>query len=137
MLKAPPGKRKNRPRELPLAKPIVSSDGFEILIGRSARQNERVTFDLGSGGDVWLHARGVPGAHVLVKARGASVPERTLQEAAGYAAYFSQSRQADSVPVDYTLQRNVKRLKGGPAGLVTYSGEKTLSAQPTPPLRGH
>ncbi len=136
LLKALPGKRKAKDRVLPLGRPVVSSDGFEILIGRSARQNERVTFEMGSGGDLWLHARGVPGAHVLVKARGQQVPERTVREAAAYAAYFSTSRQATAVPVDYTLQRYVKKVKGGPPGLAIYSGEKTLQAKPNaPPAR--
>ena len=127
------GKRKRRDRALPLGRPVTSADGFDILIGHSARQNERVTFELGAGGDVWLHARGVPGAHVLVKARGREVPERTLREAAAYAAYYSQSRDSTTVAVDYTLQRHVRRTKGGPPGLVTYVGEKTLHVRAAPP----
>jgi predicted ribosome quality control (RQC) complex YloA/Tae2 family protein len=130
------GKRKQRDKALPLGRPVVSTDGMEILIGRSARQNERVTFELGSGGDLWLHARGIPGAHVVVKARGREVPERTLREAAGYAAYFSQSRADTNVAVDFTLQRFVKRLKGGPPGLVNYTNERTLHVRPLPPPDG-
>lgn len=129
-------KRKQRDKGLPLGRPVVSSDGFEILIGRSARQNDRVTFELGSGSDLWLHARGIPGAHVIVKSRGREVPERTLREAAAYAAYYSQARDSASVAVDYTLQRHVKRLKGGPPGLVTYGEERTVRVRPTPPPNG-
>ncbi len=128
-----PAKQKGREKSLPLGRPIISADGFEILIGRSARQNERITFDLGAGGDVWLHARGVPGAHVLVKSRGREVPERTLREAAAYAAYFSQARGAANVAVDCTLQRHVRRLKGAPPGMVTYEGERTLHVRPAAP----
>ncbi|MHB1132855.1 MAG: Rqc2 family fibronectin-binding protein [Chloroflexota bacterium] len=135
LLKAPAGKRKGRPRQLPLGKPIRSSDGLDILVGRSARQNERVTFEMGRGTDVWLHARGVPGAHVLIKSGNDAVPERTLSEAAAYAAYYCQSRAANSVAVDYTMQRLVKRVKGGPPGLVVYSGEKTIWAKPIAPSR--
>jgi predicted ribosome quality control (RQC) complex YloA/Tae2 family protein len=130
------GKRKQRDKALPLGRPVVSADGLEILIGRSARQNERVTFELGMGSDLWLHARGIPGAHVIVKARGREVPERTLREAAGYAAYFSQSRDDASVAVDFTLQRFVKRLKGGPPGLVNYTNERTMHVRPVPPPDG-
>jgi predicted ribosome quality control (RQC) complex YloA/Tae2 family protein len=111
----------------------MSVDGFQILIGRSARQNERITFELGAGGDVWLHARGIAGAHVLIKARGREIPESTLRQAAAYAAHHSQARQASRVAVDYTAQRHVRRLKGAPPGLVTYSGEKTLHVEPSPP----
>lgn len=128
-----PTSKKRRDRALPLGRPIRSADGFEILIGRSARQNERVTFELGAGGDVWLHARGLPGAHVIVKTRGREVPERTLREAAAYAAYYSQARGGTSVAVDYTLQRHVRRLKGAPPGLVTYTGEKTIHVRAAPP----
>ncbi|MHB1005926.1 MAG: Rqc2 family fibronectin-binding protein [Chloroflexota bacterium] len=127
------GKKKVRDRALPLGRPVLSADGFEVVIGRSARQNERVTFDLGSGGDVWLHARGIPGAHVIVKVRGQEVPESTLRQAAAYAAYYSQARADANVAVDYTQQRHVRRIKGGPPGLVNYSGEKTVHVNPAPP----
>lgn len=127
-------KRKQQPkRALPAAGLVRSRDGFEIFIGRSARLNEYVTFELGAGNDIWLHARGVPGAHVIVKARGREVPETTIAEAAAYAAYMSQGREATKVDVDYTLQRNVRRRKGGPPGLVTYTGEKTIQVRPAQP----
>lgn len=133
LLREQPGRRKPRDRQLPLGKPLTSADGHQILIGRSARQNERVTFELATGGDVWLHARGVPGAHVIVKARGGTVPQRTLSEAAAYAAYFSRSRCDGNVAVDCTSQRFVKRVKGGPPGMVTYTNEQTLHVRPAPP----
>ena len=127
------GKKKRRPPAVPLLKAVNSKDGFEILIGRSARQNERVTFELGVGGDTWVHARGVPGAHVLVKARGGAVSEQAIQEAAAYAAYYSGARGENKVAVDYTSQRHVRRIKGAPPGLVTYTNERTLQVRPAPP----
>lgn len=107
-------------------KRITSSDGDQMLVGGSARGNDRVTFDLGTGGDLWLHARGVPGAHVVVKLDGREPSQRTLLEAARLAASRSQARGSSKVPVDYTLQRYVKKVKGGPPGLVTYTHEKTI-----------
>jgi predicted ribosome quality control (RQC) complex YloA/Tae2 family protein len=89
-----------------------------------------VTFRLASGGDLWLHARGIPGAHVIIKSGGRPVPESTLREAAALAAYYSQARGAGSVPVDYTEQRNVRHMKGGGPGMVIYERERTLRAAP-------
>jgi predicted ribosome quality control (RQC) complex YloA/Tae2 family protein len=111
----------------------TSADGFTVLIGKNSRQNEEVTFSQASAGDLWLHARGVPGAHVIVKAGGRPVPEATLREAAALAAYYSQARGSGSVPVDYTEQRYVRHLKGGGPGLVTYERERTLHAVPADP----
>src|SRR5262249_28340196 len=103
-----------------------SSEGFTLLVGKNSRQNELVTFSEAAANDLWLHARGVPGAHVIVKAGGRPVPEMTLREAAALAAYYSQARAAGSVPVDYTQQRYVRHLKGGGPGMVTYERERTL-----------
>ncbi len=105
---------------------LTSNEGIQILVGGSARGNERATFDLGTGGDLWLHARGIPGAHVIVKLGGREPSRQILLEAARVAAIHSQGKGSAKVPVDYTLQRNVKKVKGGPPGLVTYSGEKTI-----------
>src|SRR5262249_9189673 len=107
-----------------------SSDGFVLLIGKNSRQNEVVTFAEGAANDLWLHARGVPGAHVIVKASGRPVPETTLREAAALAAYYSQARGAGSVPVDYTQQCYVRHLRGGGPGMVTYERERTLHVAP-------
>ncbi len=106
-------------------KRFTTSDGVQMLLGGSARGNERVTFELGVGGDLWLHARGVPGAHVILKLGGREPTRQALLEAARLAAVHSQARGSSKVPVDYTLQRYVKKVKGGPPGLVTYSQEKT------------
>ena len=112
---------------------VQSEEGFTILIGKNSRQNEEVTFHQASAGDLWLHARGVPGAHVIVKAGGREVPHATLTYAATLAAYYSQARASTSVPVDYTLQRHVRHMKNGGPGMVIYEREKTLYAEPTSP----
>lgn len=112
---------------------LQSREGFTILIGKNSRQNEEVTFHQASGGDLWLHARGVPGAHVIVKAGGREVPRATLNQAATLAAYYSQARGSTSVPVDYTLQRYVRHMKNGGPGMVIYEREKTIYAEPSAP----
>ena len=109
------------------------SDGMTLLVGKNSRQNEEVTFHQASANDTWLHARGVPGAHVIIRNGGRPIPEATLREAAALAAYYSQSRAAGSVPVDYTEQRYVRHIKGGGPGMVTYERERTLQVAPGDP----
>jgi predicted ribosome quality control (RQC) complex YloA/Tae2 family protein len=103
---------------------------MEILVGRSARQNDAVTFDLAAPQDLWFHARQIPGAHVILRVAGRSPTREALLQAATLAATYSQARGATTVPVDYTLVRNVRRIKGGKPGLVHYSGETTLQVHP-------
>ncbi|HKF38214.1 MAG TPA: NFACT family protein, partial [Ktedonobacteraceae bacterium] len=109
---------------------VQSRDGFTLLIGKNSRQNEEVTFRQAAANDTWLHARGVPGAHVIVKAGGRNIPRSTIEQAASLAAYYSQARGSTSVPVDYTLQRYVRHMKGGGPGMVVYEHERTLYAEP-------
>ncbi|HZU69393.1 MAG TPA: NFACT RNA binding domain-containing protein [Ktedonobacteraceae bacterium] len=110
---------------------VQSRDGFTILIGKNSRQNEEVTFHQASANDIWLHARGVPGSHVIIKATGRDVPRSTIEQAASLAAWYSQARGSTSVPVDYTLQRHVRHMKGGGPGMVIYERERTLYAEPS------
>lgn len=109
---------------------VQSHGGFTFLIGKNSRQNEEVTFRQATANDIWLHARGVPGSHVIIKAAGREVPHRTIEEAASLAAYYSQARGSTSVPVDYTLQRHVRHMKGGGPGMVIYEREHTLYSDP-------
>ncbi|MBI2940125.1 MAG: NFACT family protein [Chloroflexi bacterium] len=106
------------------------ADGFEVMVGRSARENERVTFDLSAAGDLWLHARGVPGAHVILRSGGRSPSERAIREAGEIAAYYSAARADGRVAVDWTERRNVRRLGKGVPGLVSYRGERTVHVTP-------
>ena len=111
---------------------VQSRDGFTLLIGKNSRQNEEVTFRQAAASDTWLHARGVPGAHVIIKAGGRDIPRSTIEQAASLAAYYSQARGSTSVPVDYTLQRYVRHMKGGGPGMVVYERERTIFAEPHP-----
>jgi predicted ribosome quality control (RQC) complex YloA/Tae2 family protein len=107
-----------------------SSDGFTVLVGKNSRQNEEVTFHEARAGDIWLHARGVPGAHVIIRTGGRPIPVATLREAAALAAYYSQSRSSGNVPVDHTEQRYVRHMKGGGPGMVIYERERTIYVTP-------
>ncbi|GAC1405526.1 MAG: NFACT RNA binding domain-containing protein [Ktedonobacteraceae bacterium] len=109
---------------------MQSRDGFTILIGKNSRQNEDVTFHQAAPNDLWLHARGIPGSHVIIKAAGRDIPRSTIEQAASLAAYYSQARGSTSVAIDYTLQKHVRHMKGGGPGMVIYERERTLYAEP-------
>ena len=129
-----PGKGKKRPKTAS-SKPltVTSPDGLPILVGLNSRQNDEVTFRRAKSDDWWFHARGVPGAHVIVRSTGQSLPEGTIRRAAGLAAFFSSLRDEPSVPVDYTLRRHVRRIPGAAPGLVTYVQEKMIRVSPVGP----
>ncbi len=109
---------------------MQSRDGFTILIGKNSRQNEDITFHQATTNDMWLHVRGIPGSHIIVKAAGRNIPQSTIEQAASLAAYYSQARGSTSVAVDYTLQKYVKHMKGGGPGMVIYERERTVYAEP-------
>ncbi|MGH2494665.1 MAG: Rqc2 family fibronectin-binding protein [Ktedonobacteraceae bacterium] len=125
-----PGKGKPVPPGGGVPLHAQSSEGFTILIGKNSRQNEDVTFHQATSNDMWLHARGVPGSHVIIKASGRDIPRSAIEQAAALAAWYSQARGSTSVPVDYTLQRYVRHMKGGGPGMVIYERERTLYAEP-------
>ncbi|MCP4539309.1 MAG: fibronectin/fibrinogen-binding protein [Chloroflexi bacterium] len=101
-------------------------DGFTIYVGRNARQNEQVTFKRAGPDDLWLHVRGHPGAHVIIKSGGRNVPEHVIQRAAELAAHYSPARGERQVNVDVTKRRFVRRVRGGHPGLVTCRNERTV-----------
>jgi predicted ribosome quality control (RQC) complex YloA/Tae2 family protein len=105
---------------------VVSSDGFTIYCGRNQEENRHVTFQEAKGNDVWLHVKGMPGAHVVIKSqKNKTVPLKTLLEAAQLTLYYSKIREGKSAEVDYTQRKHVKAIKGTLAD-VTYTGNKTL-----------
>ncbi|MDX2160683.1 MAG: NFACT RNA binding domain-containing protein [bacterium] len=109
---------------------LVTNEGWVIWVGRNSRQNEIVTFDKASQNDTWLHARGVPGAHVVIKNEGRTIPEALLDKAAALAAYYSANRAEGRVIVDVTERRHVRKIRGAAAGMVTYRNEVTRTVEP-------
>jgi predicted ribosome quality control (RQC) complex YloA/Tae2 family protein len=109
----------------------LSPSGQRIRVGRGAKENDALTFRWSKGNDVWLHARGVGGAHVVIPlGRDEQLKDETLRDAALLAAHHSESR-GDAVEVTWTRVKYVKRQKGGP-GAVLYSQDKTLLVRPDP-----
>lgn len=109
---------------------LVTQDGFVIWVGKNSRQNEIVTFKRGSAEDFWLHARQVPGAHVVIKFDGLTIPQDVIEQAASIAAYYSSRRTDGKVAVDMTRCKYVKKIKGAAQGMVTYRNEQTLTVSP-------
>ncbi len=122
----PTGVEERKASEAKLFLELKSSDGFTILCGRNQEENRQVTFRESRGSDVWLHVKGVPGAHVVIKAqKNKTVPLNTLLEAAQVCLYYSKIRKGKRAEVDYTPRKNVKAIKGTLAE-VTYTGNKAL-----------
>nr|WP_277875333.1 NFACT RNA binding domain-containing protein [Alkalinema sp. FACHB-956] len=105
--------------------------GFELLIGRNNRQNDQLTFRTAGDYDLWFHTQEIPGSHVLLRIPPGSVPdEADLQFAADLAAYYSQARQSEQVPVIYTQPKHVYKPKGAKPGTVIYKQEQILWGNP-------
>ncbi len=104
-----------------------------VLVGRTNRENDSLTFKTAAPEDLWLHARGVPGAHVILKTDGEAPSEGAIKQAASLAAFFSHARAEASVPVDYTPRKYVRKPQGAKPGMVTYTHEQTVRVSPAAP----
>ncbi|MCY3709863.1 MAG: NFACT family protein [Caldilineaceae bacterium] len=120
-------RREKTPRDRSRPLRYLSPEGFPILVGRNARQNELVTFSEAGRDDLWLHVRDGPGAHVVIRCGGQPVPELTLNVAARLAAWHSGQRGNAGAAVAITPRRFVTRMAGGRPGQVHYRGEETIS----------
>lgn len=127
------GEKKGRKKNAEGSKPLhyVSSDGFDIYVGKNNIQNDRLTLRFANSADLWFHTKNFPGSHTIIKlGLDKNVPERTILEAAGLAAYYSSARGSAQVPVDYTQIKNVKKPSGAKPGMVIYDHYNTLYITP-------
>jgi predicted ribosome quality control (RQC) complex YloA/Tae2 family protein len=110
----------------------IDPDGNAVYVGRSGKENDHVTFTVAGPDDTWLHARGVPGSHVIVKWRTPhdDDPEQTIEKAAALAGWYSSARESGGVEVDVTKRRHVRKIKGAGPGMVTYRNERTIHVVP-------
>jgi predicted ribosome quality control (RQC) complex YloA/Tae2 family protein len=123
---APQRRRRAAPRERLPYRTFRSQSGAPILVGRSARDNDALTFKVARGNDVWLHARGLQGAHVVLPGAGEAPDSRALGDAALLAAHFSSARGEERAEVAWTRCKHVRKPRGAAPGAVTISQEKTL-----------
>lgn len=112
-----------------------SSDGLEIIVGRSSAENEIVTFQVGRDNDFWMHAAGSPGSHVVIRnpQKRDEPPANTLEQAAALAAWYSKARNNANVQVHWTIRRHVKKLKGGSPGQVLLGVYQSILVKPAIP----
>lgn len=105
----------------------ISSDGFHMYVGKNNYQNDELTFKMAAGNDWWFHAKGIPGSHVIVKTEGKELPDRTFEEAARLAAWYSKGREQEKVEIDYLQKKNVKKPNGAKPGFVIYYTNFSMS----------
>ena len=104
------------------SKPLhyISSDGFDIYVGKNNFQNDELTFKFANGNDWWFHAKNMAGSHVILRTEGKEIPDRTFEEAAALAAHYSKGHSQDKVEVDYVLKKEVKKPAAAKPGFVVY-----------------
>lgn len=114
------------------SKPLhyISSDGYDIFVGKNNYQNDELTFKTATGNDWWFHAKKMAGSHVIVKTPDGELPDRTFEEAGKLAAYYSKGRTAPKVEIDYIQKKHVKKPGGAKPGFVVYYTNYSLMAEP-------
>ncbi|MCH4158323.1 MAG: NFACT family protein [Acidaminococcaceae bacterium] len=123
-----------RKKQIPAGKSqplrLAFSKQTTIYIGKNNKQNDYVTFKLGTGNDYWLHTKNIPGSHVLIKTNLPAPEQEALQAAVLLAAYFSKGRAGSQVPVDCAQRKYVKKPAGSKPGFVIYTHQTTYYATP-------
>ena len=132
-LKADSSKRRAKQGKLPPMR-FVSTDGYEIYVGRNNNQNEQLTFKSARKDDLWLHAQKVHGSHVIIACAGATPPDDTITQAAQLAAHYAESAGGQNLPVDVTPVRQVKKHPSGKPGMVIYHTYRTVIVNPYPDI---
>ncbi|MGN0181572.1 MAG: NFACT family protein [Candidatus Ornithomonoglobus sp.] len=124
------GKKKKAAASKPMH--FVSSDGFDIYVGRNNTQNDYLTLRYANNADWWFHTKDIHGSHTVIKlGLDKEVPKRTILEAAQLAAYYSKARESAQVPVDYTVIKNVHKPNGAKPGMVIYDSYNTVYVKPS------
>ena len=107
---------------------FISSTGFDIYVGKNNIQNDYLSLKFANKNDLWLHAKDIPGSHVIIQ--GNNIDETTIEEAAIIAAYYSKNKTNTKVPIDYTLIKNLRKPNGAKPGMVIYYTNKTIYVDP-------
>ncbi|MDD2215115.1 MAG: NFACT RNA binding domain-containing protein, partial [Eubacteriales bacterium] len=110
-----------------------TDDGFQILVGRNNKENDKLTFRIANKKDLWFHTKDIPGSHVILRTDGKPVSETSILDAASLSAYYSKARSSENVPVDYTQVRNVKKPAAAKPGMVIFTDNHTLYVTPKSP----
>jgi len=126
-----PAKKSSKPEKIPGVRRYLSTDGYEILVGRAARDNDNLTFRIAQPNDLWMHAGDYPGSHVVIRnPTRKEVPHRTIVEAAQLAGRFSQASEDAKVVVHYTERKFLSKPKRAAPGLVRMSRFRSITIEP-------
>ena len=124
-------KGKSKPQQIERPYHLVNFLEYEILIGKNAVKNERLTFHIAKKEDLFLHAKDTPGSHVIVKRKSnQNIPKKVIEKAASFAAFFSKNKSVALCRVLYTPKKYVRKAKGAPAGTVKVDREKVILVKP-------
>ena len=124
-------KKSAKPEKISGVRRYLSTDGYEILVGRAARDNDNLTFRVAQPNDLWMHAGDYPGSHVVVRnPTRKEIPHRTIIEAAQLAGRFSQASDDTKVVVHYTERKFLSKPKGAAPGLVRLSRFRSITVEP-------
>ena len=122
--------KNKRTNKKPKFETYMTKDNIEIYIGKNNMQNEYLTFKHANRYDTWFHAKDMPGSHIIVQ--GDVLDEYTIRLASNLAAYYSKGKNSSSVPVNYTLVKNLKKIPGATPGQVIIDTYKTIYIDPDP-----
>ncbi len=109
----------------------ISSDGFDIYVGKNNFQNDELSLKFAASNDWWFHTKDIPGSHVIVKTNGKEMTDQTFEEAAALAAFYSKAKDSLKVTVDYTQKKNLKKPSGSVPGFVIYLTNFSLVVKPS------
>ncbi len=132
-VKADPSRKRMKTAKLPPMR-FVSTDGYEIYVGRNNKQNDELTFRSARKDDLWLHASKVHGSHVIIACAGVTPPDNTVTQAAQLAAYYAETAGGQNIPVDVTPVKQVKKIPNGKPGMVIYHSYRTVIVNPYPDI---
>ncbi len=124
------GKKGSRDKQKSRPFHYISSDGFDIYVGKNNLQNDELTFKTANGGDWWFHAKKIPGSHVVLLTGGKDVPDRAFEEAAALAAFYSKGKNQEKVEIDYLRRKDVKKPGGAKPGFVVYYTNYSMAISP-------
>ena len=116
------GKPKKQNKEIGYG--VIEGENYRILFGRNNIENDNLTFKVADKNDIWLHAKNIPGSHVIIKCD--ELSEELLMKGAEIAAYYSKGFTGDKISIDYTQKRYINKPKGAKPGFVTYVNEKNI-----------
>ena len=120
--------KKDRDKSKPLH--FISSDGFDMYVGKNNLQNEELTFKVATGNDWWFHSKTFPGSHVIVKCNNKELPDNTFEEAARLAAFYSKGANQNKVEIDYIQKKHIKKVAGAMPGFVIYHTNFSMTIAP-------